>query len=99
MREGKWTKGRWRAYPQSNGLPTVGNMRGLMVAQMVHPIHQKEQKETAIADANLIAAAPDLYEALWNMYSVMRPYMTDNAQLLVESEALRALAKARGEKG
>lgn len=35
-----------------------------MVCMLAHSIHEPDQKETALADARLIAAAPTLLEAL-----------------------------------
>ena len=46
------------------------------------------------ANANLIAAAPDMYEALDNLLGYLE---TDNMRVLDMSLARKALAKARGE--
>lgn len=48
---------------QPNGCPTVGH-KGLMVCMVAHSAKDPEQKETALANASLIAAAPELLEAL-----------------------------------
>ena len=63
--EHKHTAGTWRFYtePQPNGCPIVGS-GGLMVAQLAHSINYPEQRDTAIANARLIAASPDLLTAL-----------------------------------
>ena len=63
--EHKYTPGPWRFYaePQPNGCPIVGT-GGLMVAQLAHSINYPEQRDTAIANARLIASAPELLEAL-----------------------------------
>ena len=57
---GPWDYG-WRIQP--NGCPTVGH-KGLMVCMVAHSAKDPEQKETALANASLISAAPELLEAL-----------------------------------
>lgn len=59
------TPGPWSASfkPQPNGCPIVG-ANGLMVAMLAHSINHKDQSEIAMANARLIAAAPDLLSAL-----------------------------------
>ena len=61
----KHTPGNWRFYtePQPNGCPIVGT-NGLMICMLAHSVHHPEQKEEALANARLIAAAPELLEAL-----------------------------------
>jgi hypothetical protein len=61
----KHTKGPWRfsTKPQPNGCPIVG-ANGLMICMLAHTVNQPEQRETALANASLIAAAPDLLVAL-----------------------------------
>lgn len=53
--------------------------------------------ELRAANAKLIAAAPDLYKALWNMVALARPFMSDEPQMLGLRLAQEALARARGE--
>jgi hypothetical protein len=62
----KHTRGPWRfsTEPQPNGCPIVGNARGLMVAVLAHSINYNSQREEALANARLIAAAPELLDAL-----------------------------------
>lgn len=59
------TPGPWgfSTEPQPNGCPIVG-ARGLMVAMLAHTVNQEDQREVALANARLIAAAPALLEAL-----------------------------------
>ena len=62
---GAHTPGPWRVgRPGPNGCHTVGTRRGLMVAMVAHSINVPQQREQALADAHLIAAAPDLLAAL-----------------------------------
>lgn len=65
MSENKHSAGAWSFYtePQPNGCPIVG-ARGVMIAMLAHSVNYADQKETALANARLIAAAPDLLEAL-----------------------------------
>ena len=62
----KHTPGPWRFYtePQPNGCPIVGNGRGLMLAMLAHSVNYPAQRDEANANARLIAAAPELLEAL-----------------------------------
>ena len=57
----KHTLGPWAFYtePQPNGCPIVG-ARGLMVCMLAHTVNQPEQRGEALANARLIAAAPEL---------------------------------------
>jgi hypothetical protein len=65
MSEQKHTPGPWRiGTPGPNGCHTVGTERGLMTAMVAHSINEPDQAEAAKADASLIAAAPELLEAL-----------------------------------
>ena len=67
------TPGPWNFYtePQPNGCPLVGS-RGLMVAMLAHTVNQDDQRETALANARLISAAPDLLEACQNFSEWLR---------------------------
>lgn len=67
----EYTKGPWRHYtkPQPNGCPIVGTGYGLMVAQIAHSVNEPDQHDIAVANAKLITAAPDLFEALQDALS------------------------------
>lgn len=64
MTANKHTPGPWSFYtePQPNGCPVVGS-KGLLVCMLGHSVRMPDQKETALANARLIAAAPELLEA------------------------------------
>ena len=89
---------RWDAdfKPGSIGSGTYGSCLGAHIADIKHqgsdaPVVTREQ---AMANANLIAAAPELYEAL-----VALEALTDNGNESlhpIRKRARAALAKARG---
>jgi len=94
----KHTPAPWKFYtsPQPNGCPIVGTYNGLMVAMLAHSINEKDQKETAIANARLIAAAPELLEALEMAIQIgdqcSRGFLAE-----FHAKAKAAIAKAKGE--
>ena len=97
-----WTPGPWEVSP---ALPTrVQRTGGSAIRGHIVTVTRKgsdEDNARAEADARLIAAAPDLYQALHGLLrSVMAPepppghVRDDSAQI---EAARRALARARGE--
>lgn len=94
----KHTPGPWRFYtePQPNGCPIVGNGHGLMLAMLAHSVNYPDQRDEANANARLIAAAPELLEAL------ARYVQQDIAHGMTENNLHRtacfAIAKATGGK-
>lgn len=94
-----YTPGPWRlGTPGPNGCYTVGNEHGLMTAMVAHSINHKEQAEQAVADAHLIAAAPELFEALEQMIAACSAHPFPNLPVQRPLIAARAaIAKARGE--
>ena len=99
------TLGPWKFYtePQPNGCPIVG-ARGLMVAMLAHSINHDDQRETALANARLIAAAPDLLEALEWCAETLAVFVADGSAAPESvigknlTTARAAIAKATGEK-
>lgn len=85
---------------QPNGCPTVGH-KGLMVCMVAHSAKDTEQKETALANASLIAAAPELLEALETIAGLYDHEASsgENSMKLYDARsiALEVIAKARGE--
>ena len=76
----KHTPGPWRVgTPGPNGCYTVGTKGGLMTAMIAHSINEPDQREQAIGDARLIAAAPELLAAVNAVYinAVMLPGLRD----------------------
>lgn len=76
---------------QPNGCPTVGH-RGLMVCMVAHSAKDPDQKETALANANLIAAAPDLLEALIDVRRALELANFTGELAVVDA----AIARAKG---
>lgn len=105
----EFTRGPWSYYtkPQPNGCPIIG-ARGLMVAMLSHSTNDESQRDTAIANASLIASAPDLYEALeqllgnaelsrFHISATEEGMLVGSALFDTIMQARTALAKARGE--
>ena len=109
MSEPKWTKGPWHWEVEDGSFMGLYRPDGplgvdsfVMWAQICTACQERGNRCTAPNDANahLIAAAPELYEALENVvkfqeWIVLRPPKPDT----VYGRAVRVLAKARGEGG
>lgn len=98
----KHTPGPWRFYtePQPNGCPIVGNGRGLMLAMLAHSVNYPDQRDEANANARLIAAAPELLDALqWLVDLMPDPELDiDTVQREQVIKAKAVIAKATGGK-
>lgn len=95
----KHTPGPWDYswHIQPNGCPTVGH-KGLMVCMVAHSAKEPDQKETALANANLIAAAPDLLDTLLMLRDTLPHVGLESAtrvEMLRRIDA--AIARAKGE--
>jgi len=106
----QFTPGPWVALPPEEG-SLYARIRGtrlggkFKIANALMAADQTLEENEAIANARLIAAAPDLYEALALMVawygkrdnhgddSLLQPDQQENEI----AQAMRALAKARGE--
>ena len=93
MSDTRWTAGPWFVNKQPHGIfvdPVEGD-DGVADVLMVSGFDDARQQ----ANANLIAAAPDLYAALdWLCRALVHDH---NKNIDYWTEALAALAKARGE--
>jgi hypothetical protein len=88
----KHTPGPWRVgAPGPNGCHTVGTEGGLMTAMVAHSINHPEQASQAIADARLIAAAPELLEAL---QAILNSVPFHHGHKGAHDAAVAAIAKA-----
>ena len=94
MTANKHTPGPWSFYtePQPNGCPVVGS-NGLLICMLGHSVRMADQKEIALANARLIAAAPELLEALKDILSNCLD--SDGLSRAYEN-ARAAIAKATG---
>ena len=95
----KHTPGPWtvtKCDPIFNG--THGNLLGREVNITGPGFTTPEITGGAMQDATLIAAAPELYEALTHLVNICtHPAATKADMQLIANEARAALAKARGE--
>ena len=91
---GPWVVGT----PGPNGCFTIGTTRGLMTAMISHSINEKDQADTAIANAALIAAAPEMLAVLEMFIKNWRGSDVDWFTQCYEIERLAeiAIAKAKG---
>jgi hypothetical protein len=106
MQEPKWTSGPWTFADGSRRL-IVTKVRS--IANTIGCLTGGEDAE-ADANARLIRAAPELYEALDDMVAVFKPFSSkpigapgsqarieQEMQICAHANALAVLAKARGE--
>jgi hypothetical protein len=93
MSEEKHTPGPWKiGTPPPNGEQTIGTQSGMMVAVAVTGVNFEQQ---TIANAKLIAAAPDLLEALQSIVASAEDGCSAiNTRFLITAKA--AIAKATG---
>ncbi len=89
----KHTPGPWMIGTYGpNGCYTVGTKQGLMTAMTAHSVNLPDQREQAIGNAKLIAAAPKLLTALEAVVAAAR---VSDAELALALDAARAtIAKA-----
>lgn len=103
MAEAKFTKGEWYVEKHDNGAVFVSSIyagRG-DICDLYHKQSRDDNdlfvKDNAEANAYLIAAAPDLYEALEFM-EINQPFQGTGEWFQFMDRMKLALAKARGQK-
>lgn len=96
MNERKWTSGPWALTEFGGLIQEGGNMNHHIEVAGLSLAHYSKfgAKEHQVANANLIAAAPELYEALERI--VTRYHKGESIDGWIGG-ASHALAKARGE--
>ena len=90
-----FTPGPWKIMNDKNGYPLIFN--GVDGFNPICRLEHKAKFDRKIADANLIAAAPEMYEALQDLINQMNELSAYGDPLPDDSKAIKALAKARGE--
>jgi hypothetical protein len=92
MREAIFTKGQWVRSPFGKSVAAIRTVCGPQGAKRL----QRLQIATVIdpQDSPLIAAAPDLYEALAQCHAI---FIGDDTETPIAQMVDAALAKARGE--
>lgn len=102
----KHTPGPWKQGTRGpNGCPIIGTEKGLMVCMLAHSANESGQKEQAEANAHLIAAAPELLEALEELSGIVQGILDDTDVAYVSSHidsftlqiAKAAILKAEGD--
>jgi hypothetical protein len=101
MSETSWTPGPWsirHSHDRSGDIGITHPGGKNVLAECFADIrHDRERSPEALANAHLIASAPDLYEALLIAHGYVEEAMrNDDTGALHKIDA--ALAKARGEK-
>lgn len=92
MSEKKWTPGpwEWRRYGNDKVTPTLISTTEFAYGSVPEPIDFYSPMNAA-----LIAAAPDLYDALENVAAKMREMYLDDERAY--ADAIAALSRARGQ--
>ena len=90
------TTGPWKV-DSGEALKVRNNSGSIATVMQTHLTGRRSNDET-MANARLIAAAPEMLEALHNMAELARPYMRDDVQLQALQDARAAITKATGEK-
>ena len=91
MSQPKFTPGPWR-YASRNVNEIMTTFHGVQIGRSYIDVATENEK----ADAHLVAAAPELYEALDEVFAASCPEVPGSAGSPLE-KARAALAKARGE--
>jgi len=97
----KYTKGKWELNPKNKQMVIIKDKKGFLQTPQ-HPefiivqtsLYTSPEHDECLANAQLISAAPDMYEAI-------KEYMewgakTGSDRDLLESNFIKALAKAKG---
>lgn len=99
----KYTPAPWQAgkYSSIVGVPITAQPDKTKNTMVIVGTQQARSKEEAIANANLIAAAPELLEALEavnkEIYATMGSTLTEDRYFKLRELCCDAIAKAKGE--
>ena len=101
MSEPKWTPGQWRATTRQGSWDWVVYTEDDPNIEICQTFHDgTDENEEGEANAHLIAAAPELYEALLKCLMLLEDYGAgepDSCARELFDEVCAVLAKARGE--
>jgi hypothetical protein len=94
----QFTRGPWMVMPEEAEklyIRVRGTRLGerFKIANAPFPIVDESEKQEALANAHLIAAAPEMFEALWRVLNHPVCHLDGSAEAAIRA----ALAKARGE--
>lgn len=84
----KHTPGPW-TYKKDRPNREIVGPKNELIALIPRWIHSQDHEANAI----LLAAAPDLLEALYNLVDLADPFMTDDTQTLAMTQARAALKR------
>lgn len=103
MNEPRFTKGPWRVNDDNDQIGDVWSVpenKPVAMAQITGPVKRREDHSERIANAHLMAAAPDLYEALANIVcqfeEALEMHTPRDREVICQAKA--ALLKASPEK-
>lgn len=91
-----FTPGPWRVYSEYGSIGMITNADGSVVVAQAQQVEPRSQK-TRLANTHLIAAAPELLQALEALLDMDISYQRGPKVQEAESAARLAVAKARGE--
>jgi hypothetical protein len=93
MAMSKFTKGPWVRRKNEIGIIDQSDTQSYGMMLVIARVDEYDFKDDYEANANLIASAPDMYDALVNLMEYLE---TDNMKNLNMNLARKALAKADG---
>ena len=96
MSDAKFTKGEWSVWSERVGIIDRSDSQANGMMREVAYIEKYDFPDEYIANAHLVATAPEMYEML-NRWVNSVECVADNYQEGLKEETMDLLAKARGE--
>lgn len=96
MNEGKWTKGPWKAEAYNTRMGTLVSFGDISKGETIGNIFAQKDVAEGIANGQLSAAAPELFEALDEMLAAFGEVEVNAAQCRAYHKARSAYSKALG---
>lgn len=97
MSEAKFTPGPWMKHLYNLRIGSMVSFGDISKGETVAIVMAQKSQPNGEGNAHLIAAAPDLFEALARLVDNVKDYETWQRPCLALDEAIAALSKARGE--